>query len=53
MDITPVVLEGQHVRLEPLTVHHVEAFCEAAREWNLRREQVRGAAAGTAGASIW
>jgi hypothetical protein len=41
MDIQPVVLEGQHVRLEPLTLHHAEAFCEAAGEWNLTPETVR------------
>jgi RimJ/RimL family protein N-acetyltransferase len=41
MDIKPIVLEGQHVRLEPLTVHHAAAFCEAGREWNLTPEKVR------------
>jgi hypothetical protein len=41
MDIQPVVLEGQHVRLEPLTLRHAEAFCEAGREWNLTPEAVR------------
>jgi hypothetical protein len=41
MDIQPVALEGQHVRLEPLTLRHAEAFCEAGREWNLTPEAVR------------
>src|SRR5215208_5728033 len=41
MDIKPIVLEGQHVRLEPLTLHHAAAFCEAGREWNLTPEKVR------------
>ena len=40
MDIKPVVLEGRHVRLEPLTPHHAAAFCEAGREWNLTPEKV-------------
>ncbi|HEU4933986.1 MAG TPA: hypothetical protein VFT48_18000 [Pyrinomonadaceae bacterium] len=38
MDIQPVVLEGQHVRLEPLKIDHAEAFCEAGRESNLTPE---------------
>jgi RimJ/RimL family protein N-acetyltransferase len=41
MDIKPIVLEGQHVRLEPLTLHHAAAFCEAGREWDLTPEKVR------------
>lgn len=41
MDISPVTLEGCHVRLEPLTLPHVAAFCEAGREWNLTLEKVR------------
>ena len=41
MDITPIVLEGKHVRLESLTLHHAQAFYEAAREWNLTPEKVR------------
>jgi len=41
MDIKPIVLEGQHVRLEPLTLHHAAAFCEAGREWELTPEKVR------------
>ena len=28
MKIEPVTLRGQHVRLEPLTVRHVDALCE-------------------------
>ena len=42
MDIKPTVLEGQHVRLEPLTLHHAVGFYEAGREWNLTPEKVRG-----------
>jgi RimJ/RimL family protein N-acetyltransferase len=30
MDVQPVVLEGRHVRLEPLTANHVEALVAAA-----------------------
>lgn len=41
MDIKPLTLEGQYVRLEPLTLHHVAAFCEAGREWNLTLGKVR------------
>ena len=41
MDIKPIVLEGQHVRLEPLTLHHAAAFCEAGREWDLTPEKVQ------------
>ena len=41
MDIRPVTLEGRHVRLEPLTLRHAAAFCEAGREWNLTPEKVR------------
>ena len=41
MEIKPVVLEGEHVRLEPLTLGHAAAFCEAGREWNLTPEKVR------------
>jgi RimJ/RimL family protein N-acetyltransferase len=41
MDIQPVTLEGRHVRLEPLSLDHLPALCEAAREWDLPREKVR------------
>lgn len=41
MDLRPIVLEGGYVRLEPLTLDHVEGFCEAGREWNLTLEKVR------------
>ena len=37
----PLILEGRHVRLEPLTIHHTAAFCEAGREWDLTPEKVR------------
>ena len=40
MDIKPVTLEGRHVRLEPLTLHHASAFLEAGQEWNLTSEQI-------------
>ena len=29
MDLTPVVLQGRHVRLEPLALHHHEGLCAA------------------------
>ena len=41
MNIKPVILEGHYVRLEPLTLRHQAAFCEAGREWNLTPEKVR------------
>ena len=41
MDIRPITLEGRHVRLDPLTLQHVAAFCEAGREWNLTPEKVK------------
>jgi N-acetyltransferase len=41
MEIRPLTLEGRHVRLEPLTLQHVAAFCGAGREWYLTPEQVR------------
>src|SRR5262245_14034413 len=41
MDIRPVTLAGRYVRLEPLTLDYVAAFCEAGREWNLTPEKVR------------
>ena len=37
MEITPVILEGQHVRLEPLSVSHEESLVAAAGDgelWN-------------------
>ena len=41
MAIRPITLEGHHVRLEPLTLQHAAAFCEAGQEWNLTPEKVR------------
>ena len=41
MDVKPIVLDGRHVRLEPLALHHAAAFCEAGREWDLTPEKVR------------
>jgi hypothetical protein len=32
MNLQPVVLEGTHVRLDPLTLEHQAAFYEASRE---------------------
>lgn len=39
MNIEPVVLEGRHVRLEPLTLGHLDALCEVGGDpeiwrWN-------------------
>jgi RimJ/RimL family protein N-acetyltransferase len=41
MNLQPLVLEGTHVRLDPLTLEHVAAFCEGGREWSLTPEAVR------------
>ncbi|HEY9404080.1 MAG TPA: GNAT family protein [Pyrinomonadaceae bacterium] len=41
MDIKPITLEGRYVRLEPLTLQHVAAFCAAGREWYLTPEKVK------------
>lgn len=41
MNIQPVTLEGHHVRLEPLSLEHLHALCEAGREWNLTEEKMR------------
>ena len=35
MDISPIILEGRHVRLEPLTESHAEALISAARDGEL------------------
>jgi RimJ/RimL family protein N-acetyltransferase len=40
IDIDPKVLEGRHVRLEPLSLSHADAFFDATREWDLTREAV-------------
>ena len=37
MEITPVTLSGRHVRLEPLSVGHVESLCEIGCEESLWR----------------
>ncbi len=37
MEISPIILEGQHVRLEPLSLLHEEALIDAAGDgelWN-------------------
>lgn len=56
VDLSPVTLEGAHVRLEPLGLEHVPGLVEAAREWGITRARVqedveaalRDQAAGTA-----
>ena len=56
MDLSPVTLQGAHVRLEPLSLEHIPGLVEAAREWGLTRARVqedveaalRDQAAGTA-----
>ena len=40
MDISPVTLEGQHVRLEPLTQAHAESLIAAASDGELWNTQV-------------
>jgi N-acetyltransferase len=35
--VTPVVLEGAHVRLEPLTLDHLDALCEVGLDEELWR----------------
>jgi hypothetical protein len=41
MDIKPITLEGRYVRLEPVTLDHLAAFCEAGQEWHLTPERIR------------
>lgn len=41
MDIRPITLEGDYVRLEPLALRHAAALCEAGREWDLTPEKIR------------
>ncbi len=39
MELSPFTLEGQHVRLEPLTIEHHDRLIEAASDgalWELR-----------------
>ena len=38
MNFKPTVLEGEQVRLEPLTLSHADAFYKAAREWSLSKD---------------
>lgn len=40
MEIAPVTLEGQHVRLEPLTTGHAQALYQAAADGELWRSRV-------------
>ena len=38
MKFTPITLEGNFVRLEPLSIHHKQGLCDAIRDvelWNL------------------
>jgi len=37
MKIEPVVLEGKHVRLEPLTLGHIDALCEVGGDAEIWR----------------
>jgi len=37
MTITPITLEGQHVRLEPLSLAHLDALCEVGLDEDLWR----------------
>lgn len=46
IDVRPVVLEGQHVRLEPLTLHHLDGLMLAGEpeeiwRWSTLRPQTR------------
>ena len=41
MHLTPVILEGRHVRLEPLGFHHLDALVDAGREWDITPERMR------------
>ena len=40
MDISPIILEGRHVRLEPLTESHAEALISAASDGELWKSTV-------------
>ena len=45
MDLTPPTLAGRHVRLVPLTLHHVPALWEAGNDediWRWTLSQIRG-----------
>jgi len=37
MDLTPITLEGRHVRLEPMEVRHLDALCEVGLDAELWR----------------
>jgi RimJ/RimL family protein N-acetyltransferase len=37
MQIAPVLLEGRHVRLEPLALHHLDALCEIGLDEDIWR----------------
>jgi RimJ/RimL family protein N-acetyltransferase len=37
MQIAPVVLEGRHVRLEPMALHHLDALCEIGLDEDIWR----------------
>jgi RimJ/RimL family protein N-acetyltransferase len=41
VDLSPVTLEGAHVRLEPLSLEHLSGLVEAAREWGFTPARVQ------------
>src|SRR4051812_38403949 len=41
MDLRPLTLEGSHVRLEPLSLQHLDGLVAAGREWDLTPERMR------------
>ena len=41
MNLQPLVFEGRHVCLEPLSLEHLVSLCEAGQEWSLTLEKVR------------
>ena len=44
MDLTPRVLEGPNVRLEPLTLEHLDGLCDAGLDpelWQLTVSRIR------------
>ncbi len=41
VDLTPVTLEGSHVRLEPLGLQHLDGLVSTGEEWGLTRSRVR------------
>jgi len=41
MDLRPITLEGSYVRLEPLSLQHLDGLVAAGREWELTPERMR------------